>query len=219
MRCCGGTATRLISYDGETTATEWARLGSGPNIRWEVIGCIANLIGLCATCLPSSDRFLSDHRVTRSAITKKMFEIGDACLSFCRECETLDDMFLWLLMDHTGVAQALKGNRHYTTYQLTGELNNAAIAMGLHQGIKTDRETPFFLAEIRKRAMIAAYCIEVSVATFLGRPPRLSYRYCILDPAAGPRRRPDLPRRPGARGSAGRDKARTATTRSAASSG
>ncbi len=44
-----------------------------------------------------------------------------------------------------------------------------------------DAETPFFLAELRKRVFISAYGRDKQVASFLGRPPRLSYRYCKMD--------------------------------------
>lgn len=54
--------------------------------------------------------------------------------------------------------------------------------MGLHQGIKANEKVPFFLAELRKRTFVSAYYGEISLATVLGRPPRLSYRYCTLDP-------------------------------------
>ena len=54
--------------------------------------------------------------------------------------------------------------------------------MGLHQGSPVDPETPFFLSELRKRIFITAYGHDKSVATFLGRPPRLSHRYCKMVP-------------------------------------
>jgi hypothetical protein len=51
----------------------------------------------------------------------------------------------------------------------------------LHQPIQDDARTPFFLAQIRKRGFIQTYGADVSIASFLGRPPRLSYRHCALD--------------------------------------
>jgi hypothetical protein len=54
--------------------------------------------------------------------------------------------------------------------------------MGLHQEIKADGQVPFFLAELRKRLRALIYAAEISIATFLGRPPRLSHRYMNLDP-------------------------------------
>lgn len=47
--------------------------------------------------------------------------------------------------------------------------------------IQADDRTPFFLSELRKRTFIQAYGSECSIASFLGRPPRLSYRYCDIN--------------------------------------
>lgn len=69
----------------------------------------------------------------------------------------------------------------YVAWQRTGEVCDAIVALGLHQGNRVDSETPFFLAELRKRIFISAYGHDKALASFLGRPPRLSYRYCKLD--------------------------------------
>ncbi|KAK3064645.1 hypothetical protein LTS18_005299 [Coniosporium uncinatum] len=39
---------------------------------------------------------------------------------------------------------------------------------------------PFFLAELRKRAFASAYGDDKIASIFLGRPPRLSHRYCVI---------------------------------------
>lgn len=67
------------------------------------------------------------------------------------------------------------------SWQRTGEVIDAIVAMGLHQGNPMDAETPFFLSELRKKIFISAYGRDKQVATFLGRPPRLSHRYCKME--------------------------------------
>ncbi|KAJ0118651.1 hypothetical protein J7T55_012905 [Diaporthe amygdali] len=175
------TLTPLV-FNGKTTALEWARLATGPGLRWETLGLIAVNIGLCAVETSESDQLFVEGEVTRLCLINLMKEISEDCLSFCRYCEVLDDLFIWLLSEDSGLVGAVKGDRDYSTYRATGEAHSAVIAMGLHQGIKSDEKVPFFLAEMRKRAFICAYYQEISVASFLGRPPRLSYRYCTLDP-------------------------------------
>ncbi|KAL1875468.1 hypothetical protein Daus18300_003207 [Diaporthe australafricana] len=171
-----------LSFNGKTTALEWARLATGPGLRWETLGLIAVNIGLCAIETSESDQLFVEGQVTRLCLINLMKEISEDCLAFCRYCEVLDDLFIWLLSEDSGLVGAVKGDRDYSTYRATGEAHSAVIAMGLHQGIKADEKVPFFLAEMRKRAFICAYYQEISVASFLGRPPRLSYRYCTLDP-------------------------------------
>lgn len=166
-----------LSYDGGTTALAYAQASSGLHLRWETIGLICSTIAFAVLETPTTDHIFVEHQVTRSCLMDKMKETSEKCLEFCRYCEVLDDLFVWLLLDYAAVVQATKGDRQYATYRATGEAHSAVIAMGLHQEIKATKKVPFFLAELRKRAFIVAYFCEISLATCLGRPPRLSYRY------------------------------------------
>lgn len=62
---------------------------------------------------------------------------------------------------------------------MLGDLTTTVFALGIHQPA-ADSDTPFFLAEIRKRAMVAAYALDKDLATCLGRPPRICWRYCNI---------------------------------------
>ncbi len=170
-----------LVFNDKTTALEWARLATGQNLRWEVVGLIAVNVGLCVNCLDSSDQFVSEHKVTRQGLSKKMMDVAQTCLNFARECEMLGDIFVWLLLEYSALMAVLKGDENYACYLASGEVNNACISMGLHQGVKANGAIPFFLSELRKRTFTVVYSMEISVAAFLGRPPRLSYRHCVLE--------------------------------------
>jgi hypothetical protein len=171
-----------VKFNKNTTAMEWARLSTGQNIRWEVIGLIATIVGCCANTLDRSDPLLVEFKVERHTLSKMLYDVSHACLTFCRDCDSLDDMFIWLLLEHaTGLLSATRGFMHYATYRTQGEVISAIINMGLHQGVKNDDEVPFFLSQLRKRTLLIAYAVEINESAFLGRPPRLSYRYCRFD--------------------------------------
>ncbi|KAI1390543.1 uncharacterized protein F4822DRAFT_441898 [Hypoxylon trugodes] len=171
-----------ITFDENTTAQQWARSGTGPNLRWEVIGLVAAIAGQSASTPEPSDRFSKNHDMAHSSFPRQMNEISEACLSFCRECETVDDLFAWLLMENYCLSAKLKGDTSHVTYTQCGEVTAAAVAMGLHQGIKPEDKIPFFLVEMRKKFFAQTYSAEIGTATFLGRPPRISHRYCNLQP-------------------------------------
>lgn len=171
-----------LEFDRTTSAVEWAKLGSGVSLRWEVLGLIALSIGVVVIETPTSDQVYSENKVSRSCVLGRVQEIAEKCLVFCRYCEVLEDSFIWLLLEYSILIQAIKGDRHYSSYRASGEACSAVIAMGLHQAIKPTEKVPFFLAELRKTAFLSAYYAEISLATCLGRPPRLSYRYCNIDP-------------------------------------
>lgn len=175
------TQTSII-FNEKTTATQWARLGTGPNIRWEVIGLIAAIVGQCASTPEPSDRFSKKHNLAHPSFPRQMSEISEACLSFTRECEVLGDMYIWLLVENYSLTSMIKGESSHTTYTQSSEIIATAVAMGLHQGVEAGDRLPFFLAEMRKRLFSQTYSAEIGIATFLGRPPRISYRYCNLQP-------------------------------------
>ena len=66
-------------------------------------------------------------------------------------------------------------------WQKLGDLSTIVYALGLHQSDEDlDNGLPFWLSEIRKRAMACTYAIDKQLATLLGRPPRICSQYCHL---------------------------------------
>jgi hypothetical protein len=56
-----------------------------------------------------SDPLFKECSVSRETLPKKMNEAAEACISFCRELEALDDLFIWLLMENYPLTAALRG--------------------------------------------------------------------------------------------------------------
>ena len=56
---------------------------------------------------------------------------------------------------------------------------DTVILLGYHQEKRVDEVTPFYVAELRVRLFDVIYGHDKSISTFLGRPPRLSHRYCF----------------------------------------
>ena len=50
--------------------------------------------------------------------------------------------------------------------------------MGLHEKVEAGPEIPLFLAELRKTAFARIYSADKNIAIFLGRPPRISKKFC-----------------------------------------
>ena len=51
-------------------------------------------------------------------------------------------------------------------------------ALGHHRESTITDGAPFMVSELRKRMFVCAFASDKQVATFTGRPPRLSRRYC-----------------------------------------
>lgn len=67
----------------------------------------------------------------------------------------------------------------YRCWRALGDLSTVIFTLGLNQP-SSDDDTPFWLSETRKRIMGSAYNADKQLATFLGRPPRLSWRFCNI---------------------------------------
>ncbi|KAI0145120.1 hypothetical protein GGR57DRAFT_481412 [Xylariaceae sp. FL1272] len=172
-----------ISVNENTDYKGWALQATGQNIRWEVIGLIAASIGQCASSLSRSDLLFTQHKVSKPVIARKMSSIASTCLEFCRETESVDDLFLWLLSENGVLTETIRGVGSFAAYRESGELINAVVAMGLHIDVKQGKpHIPFFLEQMRKHTLTGAYSSDVGTSSYLGRPNRLSHRYCNLVP-------------------------------------
>lgn len=54
-------------------------------------------------------------------------------------------------------------------------------ANGLHETVKEGQHLPFFLIQLRKCIFARIYGSDISFAVFLGRPPRVSKRFCFTN--------------------------------------
>ena len=172
-----------MSIHGQMTAQEWAMAASGRNLRWEVVGIILTLVGLVAANVSDWNSIFKDipQYIDRATFAERMRKASEFCLCFCYEAEVLNDLYVTFMYEDLVLVECMKGDAHYAAWQRTGEVCDAVVAMGLHQGNKVDAKTPFFLSELRKKIFISAYGRDKQIATFLGRPLRLSYRYCKME--------------------------------------
>ncbi|KJX93304.1 transcription factor C6 like protein [Zymoseptoria brevis] len=176
---------RPMEVNGKMCARDWARSSSGQNLRWEVVGCLMTLVGLVACSLSNWDGIFDQIReryVDRATFSTRMRKASEFCLCFCYESEVLNDIYLCFIYEDLVLVELVKGDAHYASWQRLGEVCDAVVAMGLHQGNYPDAKTPFWLAEMRKKIFTSAYGHDKVLATFFGRPPRLSHRYCKMEP-------------------------------------
>ena len=66
------------------------------------------------------------------------------------------------------------------TWRRLGDLISGVVGKGLHAEIRVSHEVPFWMAELRKRTFAVAYNFDKSMSAFLGRPPRLPRKYCVM---------------------------------------
>lgn len=128
-----------------------------------------------------------------------MHNVSETCVQFCDELGVLNDLYLWLLYENSIAYCSLRSrgsksltevptlsmahlltNKGYDNWKKTSAFTAALQCANLHQEIKVDDMTPFFIAELRKRLFICAYNNDKTSAASAGRPPKLTRLYCRL---------------------------------------
>lgn len=157
---------------------------SGPHLRWETIGICCVRIGLFSARTRATDSFFHQQGYARSARQTTMLRAIDACLqtrTFCGCIEQINDLTLWLLSSACLLATWTCGDDSSRAWSLMGELSSAIIALGFHKGFQGEEARTPYLIELRKRVVATAHELDKGLATFVGRPPHLSRRYCTMD--------------------------------------
>ncbi|RAH86862.1 hypothetical protein BO86DRAFT_351993 [Aspergillus japonicus CBS 114.51] len=163
-------------------------------LRWDMIGLVFAVAGSATFQVPQQELdgiFKDSPGTTKEGLRQMTFQATEACLQFCNDLGIISDPLSWTMVQHTIFLSSLHGScgksRFYRlnivpdhrTWQMLGDLTTMVFALGLHQPA-ADSDIPFFLGEIRKRAMVAAYALDKDIATCLGRPPRICWRYCNI---------------------------------------
>ncbi|KAJ5523717.1 hypothetical protein N7494_010367 [Penicillium frequentans] len=153
---------------------------SSMSCRWEIIGLAFSCLGV-ATALPGDwDSIVEGKLVgSRQNLGELALSATETCLSFCNEAGVLNDAVSWLISQRLFLATLVHGDRDYRAWRALGDLSTIIFTLGLNQP-PCDEDAPFWLVETRKRVMGSAFCSDKQLATFLGRPPRISWRFCDI---------------------------------------
>ncbi|KAI9736989.1 MAG: hypothetical protein M1834_000578 [Cirrosporium novae-zelandiae] len=164
-----------------TTVQEFIASFTGQNLRWEIMGMIFTLSGLVMTTFIDRNKLPikgEPQGLDRKKFITQMEGAAEFCIHFSQSVGSVNDLLVWLLYEHFVLLSMFHGDSDYRTWRGSGELSSLLFAMGLHQDPKVEQNTPFFLTQLRKRSFGNAYSSDKGMATFLGRPPRISRRYC-----------------------------------------
>ncbi|KAL5381318.1 hypothetical protein DPSP01_007309 [Paraphaeosphaeria sporulosa] len=166
-----------------TSPREFCSAVTGENLRWEIVGMIVTLVALLCQSLSDADPiFVSDKTCLedRAAIILRTHNASEICIGFCEDFAIVNDLYLWFLYENAGLYCSLRSRGSFENWKRSGILATAMIFFNLHQEIKVDDNTPFFIAELRKRLFVCAYENDKYSAIYNGRPPRLTRSYCML---------------------------------------
>lgn len=163
----------------DTTPREWAHLTTGESLRWETIGLLASVIGVLSASLPPWDAVFKGS-YDRNSLLHTTLKLVETCIDLSRRCGSRNELLLCLLYERTILISGMQGDTSSEVWESFSAVCDTVILLGLHQQSRSNSTTPFFLVELRKRVFNVIYSMDKFLGTFLGRPPRISYRYCSL---------------------------------------
>ncbi|KAG4263733.1 hypothetical protein FPRO03_09009 [Fusarium proliferatum] len=73
---------------------------------------------------------------------------------------------------------SLTTGKGYESWRRLGDLSSSLFALGYHQQLESNGPIPPFLRSLRQAAFASSYSADKNVSIFLGRPPRISRKFC-----------------------------------------
>jgi hypothetical protein len=155
---------------------------TGGNIRWEAVGVFLLACGFSLNVLSCDEEeldFIGHLEIDKQRLMHRLLEASDTCVSFCDQALHNTDLSFWLMIENATYASQVLGDAHYTVWRKFGDLSTVIFARGLH-AVRENPSDSFWLKEMRRRGVAYAYSLDKTISTFVGRPPRISKRYCSV---------------------------------------
>jgi hypothetical protein len=174
---------KQMHVSASTTIEDWARQATGSNLRWETVGLLFSAVGLRVSGAVFTENYtaLEDARPNgRMGMVKTMLSLVDECIDLSKKCGSYSDLFACLVYECSPLVEWVRGDVSAEAWVRFGEVCNIAVELGLHKEKHVDARTPFFLCELRIRLFGSIYVHDKYVSTYLGRPPRISHRHCVI---------------------------------------
>ncbi|KAF2152873.1 hypothetical protein K461DRAFT_225261 [Myriangium duriaei CBS 260.36] len=166
-----------LKVDMATTLDVYKSYFTGINVRWETLGIFVAAIISATTEIdffpPLYTTNDEKHHFRRLAL-----DLFDTVTEICLSLDCLHDLQLVLKYENFIAHSYVDGDQSYSSWQRLGDVISSTLALGYHEDIQPYHKIPDFLIRMRRSAFLRIYAADKNVAIFLGRPPRLSRRFC-----------------------------------------
>ncbi|KAL4982136.1 hypothetical protein BDW68DRAFT_195654 [Aspergillus falconensis] len=174
---------------------DFHKLFSGKHMRLEIIGIVYAIAGRASFFGFAQDKFpafAGNAFTDRLKFSKMMLTASETAVQLCRMLTPVNDLTAWMLyenwllscMQNTNYVDGNADAVYYKgspTWNRVGELSSCIFELGLHRDspghCHKAEDVPTFLREIQRRLYAGLYHNDKTIATFFGRPPRISWRH------------------------------------------
>ncbi|KAJ5439710.1 uncharacterized protein N7458_010708 [Penicillium daleae] len=162
-------SSRGLTTHQSMTIKEYCDSFTGRNFRWEALGNIFTLCGQQLVITAENDPAVTegDDPGAKDRLLEQVTVASTICLNFCDQASAANEMLAYL-----------QYNDVMLRTQLYGDSIDQAIKHGVVLVISQLQSTLLW----RRCCFTSAFYMDKMMATFVGRPPLLNYRYCTLTP-------------------------------------
>lgn len=176
---------KRFTVSNTTKMVDFIRSFTGQSLRWEALAVFFIACGICCTSLRSRDDPVFDafghRRQDKQALMDRLLKASSVCISFCEDAGELSDLGIWVHHENTIFHSQVLGDNHYLVWRRCHDTVTHIIAQGAHMENKNAlQQLPFWLIEMRRRALACIFSGDKLLCTFVGHPPRLCQRYCVI---------------------------------------
>lgn len=196
-----------LQFYGMSDIAEFSAQFLDQNFRWESLGIFLSAVSR-ATIDISFFPPLFKSENDQFALRKLATRLSDLALDIALSLDCLNDLQIvlqyenFIMHTHVDGDQSMylpfhvifvslifiRKSSGYHSWSRLGDVISSMFAIGYHEDVeKTKPPIPTFLAELRKTAWATMYSADKNIALFLGRPPRMSKRFCHFQLPSAPK--------------------------------
>ncbi|KAF2149359.1 hypothetical protein K461DRAFT_246077 [Myriangium duriaei CBS 260.36] len=150
---------------------------SHENARWETLGLFFTSVSRAKEDESDKSSLSNDVKLQRIAM-----EIADKCLEIALSLDCLNHLQVVFQYENYINHTIVDGDQSLNAYNRLGCVISSLFALGYHRQNENEMNGPDFLVELKQAVFARCYSADKNVSIFLGRPPRMSKRYCQFRP-------------------------------------
>ncbi|KAI5924560.1 hypothetical protein F4810DRAFT_129970 [Camillea tinctor] len=170
---------RPLEYHDASTLSSYSAQFTGDQTRWETLGIFLSAVLRATMDLPFFPSLYSTEG-QKHEFRGLLLQVLDSCLDLCLSLDCLNDLQHICQYENFIIHSYMNGDHSYHLWRRLGDVISATFALGYHENNDAKPGTPPFLVELRKTAFARIYSADKNIALFLGRPLRMSKRFCYF---------------------------------------
>ncbi|KAF7714941.1 Fungal Zn(2)-Cys(6) binuclear cluster domain-containing protein [Penicillium ucsense] len=168
-----------LRFDASSDLKSFAAQFLNHQARWETLGIFFAAVSRATIDIPFFP-LLYNCEQQQFTLRRLATKLCDFSLEISLSLDCLNDLQLTVQYENFIVHSYVDGDQSYRTWRKLGDVISSTFALGYHENVEAKPQIPPFLMELRKTAFARIYSADKNIAIFLGRPPRMTKRFCYF---------------------------------------